>query len=170
MDGRAVPDHGPASIIAPMGRSGPAFMIFPNFTVITRYNNAENYVIGIGHLSDRLKGGPPVRGGFPPDARGMTIADRRALQQRLTARGFDTEGADGVIGSADDRRDRRLPGERRAAGDRRAVAGAAGVAAVGRGLRPRAALRPIVRADARRSFGCFRLLAENDCSPGFKAV
>ena len=28
----------------------------------------------------------------------MTIADRRALQQRLTARGFDTEGADGVIG------------------------------------------------------------------------
>ena len=98
MDGRAVPDHGPASVIAPMGRAGPAFMTFPNFTVITRYNNAENYVIGIGHLSDRLKGGPPVRGGFPPDARGMTIADRRALQQRLTARGFDTEGADGVIG------------------------------------------------------------------------
>ncbi len=28
----------------------------------------------------------------------MTIADRRALQQRLTAAGFDTEGADGVIG------------------------------------------------------------------------
>ena len=73
-------------------------MTFPNFTVITRYNNAENYVIGIGHLSDRRRGGPPVRGGFPPDARGMTIADRRALQQRLTARGFDTEGADGVIG------------------------------------------------------------------------
>ena len=28
----------------------------------------------------------------------MTIADRRALQARLTARGFDTGGADGVIG------------------------------------------------------------------------
>ena len=28
----------------------------------------------------------------------MTIADRRALQERLTARGFDTGGADGVIG------------------------------------------------------------------------
>ena len=98
MDGRAVPDWGPASIIAPMGRSGPAFMVFPNFAVIGRYNNAENYMIGIGHLSDRLKGGPPVRGSFPPDATGMTIADRRALQERLTARGFDTGGADGVIG------------------------------------------------------------------------
>jgi lytic murein transglycosylase len=98
MDGRQVPDHGPASIIAPMGVRGPAFMVFPNFTVIGRYNNAENYMLGIGHLSDRLKGGPPVRGSFPPDARGMTIADRKALQQRLTARGFDTGGTDGVIG------------------------------------------------------------------------
>jgi peptidoglycan lytic transglycosylase B len=99
MDGRAVPDYGPAAIIAPMGAAGPAFMVFPNFAVIGRYNNAENYMIGIGHLSDRLKGGPPVRGGFPPDARGMTIDDRKALQERLTARGFDTGGADGVIGS-----------------------------------------------------------------------
>ncbi len=98
MDGRAVPDHGPASIITPMGRGGPAFMIFPNFTVITRYNNSENYVIGIGHLSDRLVGGPPIRGAFPPDAQGMSIADRQELQRRLTAAGFDTEGSDGVIG------------------------------------------------------------------------
>ncbi len=64
-----------------MGASGPAFMIFRNFTVITRYNNAENYVIGIGHLSDRLRGGPPIRGTFPPDAQGMTIADRQELQR-----------------------------------------------------------------------------------------
>jgi peptidoglycan hydrolase-like protein with peptidoglycan-binding domain len=28
----------------------------------------------------------------------MTIADRKALQERLTARGFDTGGSDGVIG------------------------------------------------------------------------
>ena len=29
----------------------------------------------------------------------MTIADRQELQQRLTAAGFETEGADGVIGA-----------------------------------------------------------------------
>jgi membrane-bound lytic murein transglycosylase B len=98
MNGRAVPDHGAASIIAPSGPSGPAFMTFRNFGVIARYNNAESYVIGVGHLSDRIAGGPPIRGTFPPDAQGMTIADRQELQRRLTAAGFDTEGSDGVIG------------------------------------------------------------------------
>ncbi|MCA3448530.1 MAG: lytic murein transglycosylase [Rhodobacter sp.] len=98
MSGRAVPNHGPAAIIAPAGASGPAFMIFGNFGVIARYNNAESYVIGVGHLSDRLAGGPPIQGTFPPDAQGMTIADRQELQRRLTAAGFDTGGTDGVIG------------------------------------------------------------------------
>ena len=99
MDGRAVPDHGPASILIPMGLAGPAFMVFRNFTVITRYNNSENYVIGVGHLSDRLRGGPAIRGSFPPDARGLTMADRQEIQRRLTAAGFDTGGGDGVIGA-----------------------------------------------------------------------
>jgi membrane-bound lytic murein transglycosylase B len=98
MNGRAVPDHGAASILTPMGPRGPAFMVFRNFTVITRYNNSENYVIGVGHLSDRLRGGPAIRGAYPPDARGMTIGDRQELQRRLTAAGFDTQGTDGVIG------------------------------------------------------------------------
>lgn len=98
MGGQTVPDHGAASILIPSGPSGPAFMVFSNFTAITRYNNAESYVIGVGHLSDRIAGGPPIRGSFPPDAQGMSIADRRELQRRLTAAGFDTGGADGVIG------------------------------------------------------------------------
>lgn len=99
MNGRVVPDYGAASIIIPSGRSGPAFMTFRNFTVITRYNNSESYVIGIGHLSDRIVGGPPIQGRFPPDASGLTIDDRKELQRRLTSAGFDTDGADGVIGS-----------------------------------------------------------------------
>ena len=40
----------------------------------------------------------PLRAGFPPDRYGLTKDDRIRLQQRLTARGFDTGGADGVIG------------------------------------------------------------------------
>ena len=99
MDGRAVPDHGPASILIPAGPTGPAFMVFPNFGVILRYNNAINYGIGVGHLSDRLRGGGPVRGTFPPDAQGLTLQDRQELQRRLTAAGFDTQGTDGVIGT-----------------------------------------------------------------------
>ena len=99
MNGGQVPDYGAASVIIPAGRGGPAFMTFRNFTVITRYNNAENYVIGVGHLSDRLRGGGPVRGAFPPDVNGMTIDQRQALQRGLTAAGFDTQGSDGVIGA-----------------------------------------------------------------------
>lgn len=99
MNGRQVPNHGAASILLPSGAGGPGFMTFRNFTVITRYNNSESYVIGVGHLSDRLSGGPPVRGTFPPDRYGMTIDDRKELQTLLTANGYDTQGADGVIGS-----------------------------------------------------------------------
>ena len=56
-------------------------------------------MIGVGHLSDRLRGGGPIRGNFPPDSAGMSMADRQDLQRRLTAAGFDTEGSDGVIGA-----------------------------------------------------------------------
>ncbi len=87
------------SIIAPKGVGGPAFLLTSNFNVILRYNNAENYAIGVGHLSDRLAGGSAIRADFGADAVGMKIADRQDLQRRLTAAGFDTEGADGVIGA-----------------------------------------------------------------------
>ncbi|NYS23372.1 lytic murein transglycosylase [Rhodobacteraceae bacterium 2376] len=97
-DGSALPDHGPASIIAPMGVGTPAFMTFANFTTITRYNNSESYVIGVGYLADRIRGGGPLRTPFPPDRFGLTQDDRMDLQRRLTAAGFDTGGADGVLG------------------------------------------------------------------------
>jgi lytic murein transglycosylase len=78
---------------------GPRFATTANFRVIKRYNNSDAYAIGVGHLSDRIGGAGPLRTPFPPDANGLTKADRITLQQRLTARGFDTQGADGVIGS-----------------------------------------------------------------------
>ena len=78
---------------------GPRFATTANFRVIKRYNNSDAYAIGVGHLSDRIGGAGPLRMEFPPDANGLTKSDRITLQQRLTVRGFDTQGADGVIGS-----------------------------------------------------------------------
>lgn len=78
---------------------GPRFDTTSNFRAIKRYNNSDAYAIGVGHLADRIGGAGPLRAAFPPDANGLTKDDRIALQQRLTARGFDTGGADGVIGS-----------------------------------------------------------------------
>ena len=89
---------------APQGRviqpqpGGPRFAVTSNFNVIKRYNNSDSYAIGVGHLADRIAGGGPIRASFPPDKYGLTKDDRVLLQQRLTARGFDTGGADGVIG------------------------------------------------------------------------
>lgn len=95
----ALANHGVASLLLPGGAGGPAFLLYRNFNVILRYNNAENYALGIGHLADRLNGAGPLRASFGPDAQGMTIADRQALQRKLTAAGYDTQGSDGVIGA-----------------------------------------------------------------------
>ncbi|MEO9514311.1 MAG: lytic murein transglycosylase [Paracoccaceae bacterium] len=90
---------GPASgnVIQPQP-GGPRFAVTGNFRAIKRYNNSDAYAIGVGHLADRIGGAGPLRTSFPPDANGLTKADRISLQKRLTAAGFDTDGADGVIG------------------------------------------------------------------------
>lgn len=78
---------------------GPVFAVGPNFNAIKRYNNSDSYAIGVGHLADRIAGAGPIRGGFPPDRYGFTADQRKQLQARLTAAGYDTGGTDGVLGS-----------------------------------------------------------------------
>lgn len=96
--GRKIGDHGPASVLMPAGARGAAFMIFRNFHVIERYNAADAYVIAVGHLSDRIKGGAPIQASWPREDRALVFAERVELQERLTRAGFDTGGADGKIG------------------------------------------------------------------------
>ncbi|KIC36210.1 lytic murein transglycosylase [Leisingera sp. ANG-M7] len=98
LDGRSVKDHGPASILLPAGSEGAAFMIFQNFAVLERYNTADAYVIGVGHLADRIKGGAPIKANWPRGDRALTLSEREEMQERLTSAGFDTDGIDGKIG------------------------------------------------------------------------
>ncbi|MFK7867959.1 MAG: lytic murein transglycosylase [Roseobacter sp.] len=98
VNGKQVPNYGRASILLPAGAQGAAFMIFDNFRAIERYNAADAYVIGVGHLSDRIKGGPAIQSGWPADGRALTFAERKEMQQRLTQAGFSTQGVDGRIG------------------------------------------------------------------------
>ena len=98
LDGGQVPDHGEAAILLPAGAQGPAFMIFRNFNVIERYNAADSYVIGVGHLSDRLQGGGAFVQSWPRGDRALAFAERQELQERLTAAGYPTQGVDGRIG------------------------------------------------------------------------
>ncbi len=96
--GGTVGNHGTASILLPAGARGAAFMIFPNFRAIEHYNAADAYVIGVGHLADRLKGGAPIQAAWPREDRALVLTERQELQERLSAAGFDTGGVDGKIG------------------------------------------------------------------------
>ena len=98
VNGRQVPDYGAASILLPAGAQGAAFMIFNNFHVIERYNTADAYVIGVGHLSDRIAGAGPLKSGWPRGDRNLRFAEKKEMQKLLTARGFNTQGVDGIIG------------------------------------------------------------------------
>lgn len=95
--GREVPP-GSAGTISTGSSTGPQFERGPNFGVILRYNNSVKYAIGVGHLADRIAGGGPLKTPFGPDKYGLMIEDRKRLQARLTARGFDAGTADGVFG------------------------------------------------------------------------
>jgi membrane-bound lytic murein transglycosylase B len=96
--GGDLPYRGPSSILLPGGARGAAFLIFPNFQVIEKYNTADAYIIGIGHLADRIAGGPPIAATWPRELRALTLEERRELQDRLGKAGFDPGGVDGRMG------------------------------------------------------------------------
>jgi len=96
--GGSVPDHGDASVLLPAGAQGAAFVIFANFRAIEAYNPADAYVIGIGHLADRIAGGPPIAAAWPRGDRALTLPERVELQERLRDAGFDPGALDGRIG------------------------------------------------------------------------
>jgi lytic murein transglycosylase len=97
-DGAPVRDFGSASLLLPAGAQGAAFLVFKNFRAIAAYNAADAYVLGVGHLSDRLAGKGPLTSEWPRGDRSLTFSERQELQRRLTAHGYDTQGVDGRIG------------------------------------------------------------------------
>lgn len=98
IDGRPLPDHGTAAILAPAGARGPTFAVYQNFYVIKKYNNATSYAMGVGHLADKIAGGGDFHAAWPRDERELSRAEKIELQERLIAAGHDTGSTDGVIG------------------------------------------------------------------------
>lgn len=92
------PDDVPLSLLLPAGAAGAAFLISANFEVIESYNTADAYVIAVGHLADRLRGGDPIQHPWPRTDRVLTYDERIELQERLTKVGFDTQGIDAKMG------------------------------------------------------------------------
>lgn len=87
-----------ASLVAPAGAQGPAFLVYGNFRTIMVWNRSTFYALGIGQLADRLVGLPQFTTLGPKDGFGLNFEEGRQLQQRLSDMGFDTGGVDGVVG------------------------------------------------------------------------
>lgn len=89
-----------ASLFAPEGDKGPAFLVLNNFRSILRYNVAKSYALAVGHLADRIRGEGRFVHPWPTDETHLSLEQRTELQQLLIARGLLTGDADGVVGPA----------------------------------------------------------------------
>ncbi|MEL6839584.1 MAG: peptidoglycan-binding protein [Pseudomonadota bacterium] len=86
-----------ASILLPMGREGPAFLAYPNFEVYFDWNKSFVYVTTAAYFATRLGGAPVYNAGNPSTP--LSGAQMQQLQQKLTARGHDVGGIDGILGA-----------------------------------------------------------------------
>lgn len=94
------PSSGDAGMYLPAGAHGPAFLVFDNFKVVLKYNNAASYALAVCTLADRFKGAPPFVAAWPRDERPLAPDERVAFQTALRTLGFDPGTVDGVLGHA----------------------------------------------------------------------
>lgn len=97
--GNALPsDTLPASLLLPMGRNGPAFLVYRNFDVYLEWNNSLVYSTTAAYFATRLAGAPRVGRGKAAVA-GLNLAQTKQLQTALAKRGYDVGKIDGIIGA-----------------------------------------------------------------------
>ena len=97
-DGKVLPnDSLPASLLLPMGRTGPAFLAYPNFAAYTEWNNSLIYSTTAGYLATRIAGAAPMQRPAAPVAQ-LPFNELRELQQLLVRAGFNVGKVDGVMG------------------------------------------------------------------------
>ena len=98
LDGKPLPnDELPASVLLPMGRTGPAFLAYENFAAYTEWNNSLIYATTAGYLAARIAGAPPMRQPAQPVAQ-LQFAEIKELQNLLVRAGFNVGKVDGVLG------------------------------------------------------------------------
>ncbi len=91
------PGNLPAAVLLPMGRNGPAFLAYPNFDVYFDWNKSFVYVTTAAYFGTRLEGAAIYNAGNPSAA--LSGEQMQQLQQKLTARGHDVGGIDGILGA-----------------------------------------------------------------------
>ena len=90
----------PARILVPAGHEGPAFVVYPNFDTIMRWNRSEYYAIAVGRLADRIAGAGKLHRPIPPSDVRLTLDVALQLQENLVLLGHDPGEPDGLVGPA----------------------------------------------------------------------
>ncbi|MGO2386110.1 MAG: lytic murein transglycosylase [Psychrobacter sp.] len=83
----------------PAGKDGPVLLLSPNFDVIKVYNNSSSYALGVSLLGKSIDGQSGLRKSWPRYERPLSTTQVTNLQRRLTSMGYDTKGADGIVGT-----------------------------------------------------------------------
>ena len=96
-DGEDFPQSGFAHLLFIAGANGPAFLVTENFTAIKAYNNSEIYALAVGHLADRIRGGPRIKTPWPADDVQLSREQRISLQARLREKGYTVKDIYGRI-------------------------------------------------------------------------
>ena len=100
VDGRPLPkDDLAANVLLPMGRFGPAFIVYDNFQVYLVWNNSLVYSTTAAYYATRLNGAGSMRA---PTQAVPTVTPEQAkeMQTLLTKAGYDVGGIDGKLGLA----------------------------------------------------------------------
>jgi lytic murein transglycosylase len=90
----------PASMILPMGRTGPAFLVYPNFKAFLGWNSAYVYSTTVAYYATRLAGAPPLNRNGAASIVPLTSQQMTDLQRALIKQGYEGVGeVDGKFGS-----------------------------------------------------------------------
>ncbi|WP_235897772.1 lytic murein transglycosylase [Neoaquamicrobium microcysteis] len=101
VSGRPFPDHEARQegyLLMPAGRSGPAFIVTPNFYVLKEYNESDLYALFVGHAADRIAYGDRRFASSWGSVDKLYRSDIAAMQRGLERQGYDVGGADGLPG------------------------------------------------------------------------
>lgn len=89
----------PLELWLPAGIEGPALLLSQNFDVIKVYNNSSSYALGVSLLGKAIARSGGLQANWPRFEKPLSTTQVLRLQQLLTNQGYDTQGADGIIGS-----------------------------------------------------------------------
>lgn len=97
VDGGPIPaDSLEASLILPMGHTGPAFLAYHNFDMFLEWNQSLVYSTTAAYFATRLAGAKKVQRGDKITP--LSHKEIKALQRLLIKRGFDVGKVDGIPG------------------------------------------------------------------------